>query len=266
MLITKMHSYGNDYCILLYDDKTDYKKLSKKICDRILGIGALGLIVIKLKPELEMLLYDDLGNRKAMDLNALLCFSKYIFDNKLIRKNNFNVIFSNAIYNIEKENSEFILNMGAPNYNNAMLHINDSIDSFGRVLKIDDANITFYSLYLGDIHTIIIVDDFNLDVINKKDLIINNKLFEAKTNLHYVKIIDKNNIELNSFDKNCNYLLSSVGGAAAALIVLNKLRLVYKNITVNFKYGNIKAEIKKDKIYVKGNALKIFECEFKEEI
>lgn len=265
MLVNKMQAYGNDFCVVEFEHNVNYEALSKSICDRRLGVGGLGLIVVKTTPDLEMFIYDSFGKRAAMDINALFCFAKYVTDYRLVRKSIFDVIFSNTKYNITKEDNGFVLNMGMANYNNAMLRINDSISSFGRVIRIDNDSITIYSLYVGDIHTIIIVDDFEAKIVEKASLIINNPLFKNKTNVHFVKVLDKGNIEIKSYDKNNNYLLSSAGGAAASAFALNKLKLIYKNVNVEFEMGSLSVELKKDKALVKGNSIKVFECEYKGE-
>ncbi|MBR4496030.1 MAG: diaminopimelate epimerase [Acholeplasmatales bacterium] len=267
MKIIKMQAYGNDFCLTSFENNVDYKELAKKVLDRRLGVGGLGLIVVKIEPNLEMFIYDSLGNKAMMDSNALLCFSKYIYENNLIRKKAFNVIMANTKYSVEIEDDSYILNMGEANYNNSMLHISDPINSFGRVLRLNsNDSITTYSLYLGDVHTIVLVDDFNSKIIDNVDLIINNSIFKNKTNVHFVKIIDKGNIEIKSFDKFSNYLLSSASGAGASALALNKLKLTFKNINVKFELGSVSVEIKKDKALVKGNSVKVFECEYKEEI
>ncbi len=266
MKVIKMQAYGNDYCLIEHKPNLDYEKLAIKICNRNLGVGGKGLIVVKIMPYLEMFLYDFSGKRQSMDTNALMCFSKYVVENDLIRKKSFDVICSNTKYNITVDNDGYILNLGTPNYNNSMLHISDSISSFGRALKLSDGNlVTIYSLYLGDIETIVIVDNFNDSIINKKDMIINNILFKNKTNVHFVKIIDKGNIIIKSYDKFGNYIKSSLGGAASALQALNKLKLTFKKINVEFELGNIKVELIKDKALICGNSHKVFECEYKEE-
>ena len=174
---------------------------------------------------------------------------------------------ANTKYSVEIEDDSYILNMGEANYNNSMLHISDPINSFGRVLRLNsNDSITTYSLYLGDVLTIVLVDDFNSKIIDNVDLIINNSIFKNKTNVHFVKIIDKGNIEIKSFDKFSNYLLSSASGAGASALALNKLKLTFKNINVKFELGSVSVEIKKDKALVKGNSVKVFECEYKEEI
>ncbi len=266
MKVTKMQAYGNDFCLIDYDSTIDYSSLAKNLLDRRLGVGGLALIAVKIKPDLEMFIYDTYGKRAMMDLNALMCFSKYVIDNKLVRKKDFDVIASNVKYNVSLEDDSYIINMGVANYNNSMLHINDPINSFGRVLRLDsDNSVTIYSLYLGDIHTVILVDDFDAKIIDKVDLIINNPLFKNKTNVHFVKVIDKGNIKIKSYDKNLNYLLSSAAGAAAAQSVLNKLKMTFKIVNVSFELGNVEVELKKEKALVKGNAKKVFECEYKEE-
>ena len=265
MKIIKMQAYGNDFCLTEFENNKDYSAISKKVLDRRLGIGGLGLIVVKVKPDLEMLLYNPDGKRLPMDLNALMCFSKYVFESSIVRKKEFDVIMANAKYKVNVENG-YVVNMGEANYNNSMLHINDPIKSFGRVIRLNNSlSVTIYSLYLGDIHTIVLVDDFDAKIINDVDLSINNSLFKNKTNVHFVKVLDKKNILIKSYDKEGNNLLSSAAGAAAASVALNELKLVYKETCVKFELGSVDVEIKKDKALVKGNSVKVFECEYKEE-
>ena len=68
MQISKMHSSGNDFCIVDFIEKTDFKSLAVKICNRKLGVGADGLIVVKRSPRLEMLYYNMDGSTSSMYL------------------------------------------------------------------------------------------------------------------------------------------------------------------------------------------------------
>ena len=119
MKIIKMQAYGNDFCLTPFENNVDYKELAKKVLDRRLGVGGLGLIVVKIEPNLEMFIYDSIGNKAMMDSNALLCFSKYVYENKLIRKKEFNVIMSNAKYIVEAEDDSYVLNNFALSVNGA---------------------------------------------------------------------------------------------------------------------------------------------------
>ena len=47
MRVHKMHACGNDYCLVAYEPGIDYKELAIKLCNRKLGVGAEGLIVVK---------------------------------------------------------------------------------------------------------------------------------------------------------------------------------------------------------------------------
>ena len=40
-----MHSSGNDFCIIDFKERTDFKSLAIKLCNRKLGVGADGLII-----------------------------------------------------------------------------------------------------------------------------------------------------------------------------------------------------------------------------
>ena len=86
MQVLKMHACGNDFCLVEYDPKINYKELAIKILNRRTGIGAEGLIVVKQSP-LEMLVYSKDGKKELMSGNGIRCFAKYCLDKKIIKKN-----------------------------------------------------------------------------------------------------------------------------------------------------------------------------------
>ena len=49
MKFTKMHSLGNDFCII-EDCDLEFGKFAKEILDRHVGVGADGLIVVRRRP------------------------------------------------------------------------------------------------------------------------------------------------------------------------------------------------------------------------
>ena len=77
MKFSKYHGYGNDFIIGTYQEGIDYEKLAIRICDRHTGIGADGLIILKLD-NLEMMFYNADGYRGAMCGNGIRCLVKYI--------------------------------------------------------------------------------------------------------------------------------------------------------------------------------------------
>jgi diaminopimelate epimerase len=89
----KCHGLGNDY-ILVNDIEwniPENKKadLARKLCERNFSVGADGLIYIcnSGKADIRMRIFNDDGSEAEMCGNGIRCFSKYVYENKIIHTN-----------------------------------------------------------------------------------------------------------------------------------------------------------------------------------
>ncbi|MBE6137758.1 MAG: diaminopimelate epimerase [Erysipelotrichaceae bacterium] len=268
MHIVKMHGCGNDYIVVEYEEGISYSNLSKKLCDRRLGVGADGLIVAKRNP-FDIEIYGSDGSDIPMSTNGIICYAKYCLDKGYITKNKIDVITDIGKIKVQIENEDSFMasiNMGTPIYNNQSLFISDPLDSFGRILNIGDSNIISYSVFLGTVHTVIFVDDFDCNALRLASEISNYRIFNRKTNVNFVKIIDCNNIEIRTYERGIGWVLSSGSGSCAAAAVANELELVDMRLMAHQEYGSYQIEInRKGEVYITGPSIKVFECDIKEE-
>ena len=149
MFVEKMHECGNDFVLVEYESGNDYSTIAKKICDRRLGVGADGLIVVKSKP-LEMIPYKSDGTIDKNCTSGIRCFAKYCYLH-LLAKKKFTFILGMKKIKVditEEDPFRCIIDMGIPNFKNQMLYVSDVLDCFGRVLKVDDGMVNTYSLFL----------------------------------------------------------------------------------------------------------------------
>ncbi len=263
----KMHSCGNDFCIINEEKNLDYSKLATKICDRKYGVGADGLIIVKKNP-LEMIIYDSCGNRENMNVNALCCFARYVLEKTFVSEKTFDVITFLGLYNLKVNNKDYsvTINMKKPYFQNSIMHICDDVNSFGRIITINKYSLTTYSLFLGSTQSIIFVDDLNSNVLDYAKDLANNRIFKRKANINFVHIIDENNIEIKTFDKNKGFILSSGEGASASVIVTNKLKLTNNKVKVTTQAEDILVNIdKKENVFLQISAKFAFIGDIKED-
>lgn len=267
MLVEKMHGCGNDFCVISYNENIDYSKLALRLCNRKTGIGSDGLVVVKDKP-LEMLFYNADGSRAPMCGNGIRCFSKYVYDHKLIKRNKFDVMTGAGKMIIEITSTDPFMckvNMGSPIFNNSSIYVSDNLDSFGRLLEVNDLKVTAYSFFMGTIHTVIFVDDFKSEILSYAEEICFNKRFTKQTNVNFVQIIDKGHIKVKTFERGVGWTLACGTGCCASVVATSRLGLTYKNVDVELELGHLEIEVKKDNVFMIGPAVKVFECDFKEE-
>ena len=262
----KFQCLGNDYIVIEELNCVNYNKLSVSLCDRKKGIGALGLIVIS-KDYSKYTYYNDQGvicNRIGIGLMEYLEYIKLKGIN-LKKKIKFVASFGEIEASMDGKNN--IIDMGKPLYKNQILAINDGIDSFGRLLKVEDFHYTIYSLYLGEIYTIVFVDDLNSYICNNGELIAYNKLFKKKTNVCFVKKIDEQNIEVKVFDYINKYNEFNVLALGACALVGKNLRILESNVNVYVDNECVNVKIdRKENVTISGKSTLVYTGNIGDEI
>ncbi|CEK35636.1 diaminopimelate epimerase [[Clostridium] sordellii] len=267
----KLHGVGNDFIAIdgRFDniDSNDYSDLAKRVCHRHFGIGADGLLVVKNSDvcDVEMVYYNSDGSRANMCGNGLRCFCKFVYDNNIVNENEFTVYTLDGVkkisLNIYNDKINTIrVNMGKANFNPKNIPVNTDKEVFiNEKLVIDNKEFIVSSVLMGVPHTIVFVDEINKkDIYSYGELIEKNKVFPQNTNVNFVKIDDRDNIKVYTWERGCGYTLGCGTGMTASVIVANYLDKVDNIVNVSSEGGTVKIEILDD-VYMIGNAVKICE-------
>lgn len=267
----KLHGVGNDFIAIdgRFDniDSNDYSDLAKRVCHRHFGIGADGLLVVKNSDvcDVEMVYYNSDGSRANMCGNGLRCFCKFVYDNNIVNENEFTVYTLDGVkkisLNIYNDKINTIrVNMGKANFNPKNIPVNTDKEVFiNEKLVIDNKEFLVSSVLMGVPHTIVFVDEINKkDIYSYGELIEKNKVFPRNTNVNFVKIDDRDNIKVYTWERGCGYTLGCGTGMTASVIVANYLDKVDNIVNVSSEGGTVKIEILDD-VYMIGNTVKICE-------
>lgn len=267
----KLHGVGNDFIAIdgRFDNKdsNDYSDLAKKVCHRRFGVGADGLLVVKTSDisDAEMVYYNSDGSRANMCGNGLRCFCKFVYDNNIVKDTEFSVYTLDGIkkisLNIESEKNYTIrVNMGKPNFNPKNIPVNTNKEVFIKEkLLIDNKEVEVSSILMGVPHTIVFVDELiKEDIYKYGKLIEENEIFPNKTNVNFVKVDDKDNIHVYTWERGCGYTLGCGTGMTASVILANYLGKTNEIVNVKSEGGSVRIELLDD-VYMIGNAVKICE-------
>ncbi|OXX85015.1 diaminopimelate epimerase [Paraclostridium benzoelyticum] len=267
----KLHGVGNDFIAIdgRFDNKdsNDYSDLAEKVCHRRFGVGADGLLVVKTSDisDVEMVYYNSDGSRANMCGNGLRCFCKFVYDNNIVKDTEFSVYTLDGIkkisLNIESENNYTIrVNMGKPNFNPKNIPVNTNKEVFIKEkLLINNKEVEVSSILMGVPHTIVFVDELiKEDIYKYGKLIEEHEIFPNKTNVNFVKVDDKDNIHVYTWERGCGYTLGCGTGMTASVILSNYLDKVNKIVNVKSEGGSVRIELLDD-VYMIGNAVKICE-------
>jgi len=91
--------------------------------------------------------------------------------------------------------------------------------------------------------------------------------FPNRINVQFVNVIDRNNIQIEIWERGAGYTLASGSSSCAAAGVAHKLDLCDQNILVSMPGGELQIELSPDfTVTMKGPATRVFEGEFNREI
>lgn len=265
---TKMQGLGNDFIILDYEEykKTNLSpdKLALKLCDRHFSIGADGLIISNLNTknaDIGWIFYNSDGTIAQMCGNGIRCFAKYVYDKKIISKNEFSVNTEAGIIVPQiLDNGKIKVNMSKPILETKKIPINVE-NNLNFTIKICDKTFIANAISMGNPHCVIITDeDTKFAALKYGAEIENHKLFPEKTNVEFIKIVSRNEINLDVWERGCGITLACGTGACASVVASILNGLCDNTVKVNLPGGQLLIEwngTKKDTnfdVYMTGRA------------
>jgi diaminopimelate epimerase len=272
MKFTKMHGAGNDY---IYIDAQKEKiqnpsVLAVKLSDRHFGIGGDGLVLIhpSEKADFRMQMFNSDGSEAEMCGNAIRCVAKFAYDKKLTSKKTIAIETLSGIKNIDLIFDEAgkvtgaTVDMGAPVFEPKLIPVNMDGDRIvNRPLEVDGKTYNITCVSMGNPHCAVFLDEIqSLDLNTLGPKFENHKVFPKRINAEFIKIIDRDNIELRVYERGAGETLACGTGACAAVVASYINGYTNNEVNVSLKGGLLK--IKYDNaVIMTGNAVTVFEGE-----
>ncbi len=261
--ITKMQGLGNDFIIVDYSEfeKTGIpmSDLAKKLCDRNFGIGADGMIIPNLTPvaqfyqdskkefipDIGWYFYNADGSTAQMCGNGIRCFAKYVKDKHLVHSNQFSVATLAGIIVPEiLEDGDVKVNMSKPILTPEKIPFNGEVN-LNYNLEINNKNFKINAVSMGNPHCIIFTED-DSDLLEMAKtygpIIENHPLFPEKTNVEFIKVISKSEMELRVYERGCGITLACGTGACASVVAGILNNLTENKVKVNLLGGSLTIE------------------------
>lgn len=276
--ITKMQGCGNDFVILDYEEfkkmNLSMSEVAKKLCDRHFGIGADGLIIPNTNEEnadIGWFFYNSDGTTAQMCGNGMRCFAKYVYDKKLVDKNEFSVKTLAGIMTPKiLENGEVRVNMSKPILEPEKIPF---IPHNNLNYKISVKNMIFEgnAVSMGNPHFVIFVSPEDEPMKLAKEygpLIEVAAEFPEKTNVEFIKIKSYKKIQLAVWERGCGITLACGTGACASVVagilngyIENSIEVQLPGGIVHIDWAGSKDDTNHD-VFLTGLAEYVFEAEY----
>ncbi len=270
----KYHGLGNDYIVM--DPKKIGLKLStenvKLICDRNFGIGSDGILYGPIFEDNNICLriYNPDGSIAEKSGNGVRIFSRYLVESKYVTEPEFSFKTDGGIVEISvlKEDASLIkVNMGGITFTSSKIPVNGpEREVIDEKLTIGGKDYNVTCLSIGNPHCVIPMKEISKEkAVAIGPLVENNSSFPNRINVQFLKVIDKENIQIEIWERGAGYTLASGSSSCAAACAANKLGYAGNNITVHMPGGKIKVEIINGKIFMTGPVASVSEGNFTEE-
>lgn len=285
MKFTKMHGCGNDYIYINgAGEKIEQEKkgeLVRKLSDRHFGIGGDGVIFIhpitdemqktlEQQVDFEMEMFNADGTRAEMCGNGIRCVAKYVYDKGLTDKTSISIISCGKVKHLEltvkdgKARSVRV-NMGAPVLRSGDIPvISDKEECINEEIAVNGEKFKMTCVSMGNPHAVIFMEEIaNLDLEKIGPLFENHKCFPNRTNTEFVKILDRNTVEMRVWERGTGETLACGTGACAVVTACILNGLTAQEVTVKLLGGelNIRWDRENNQIFMTGPAETVFDGE-----
>ncbi len=261
--LKKYHGLGNDYLVLdpIKNTLALQSRNIEMLCRRNFGVGADGLLYgpIWENGKIKVRVFNSDGSEAEQSGNGVRIFAKYLLDEGYIRERKFALDLQAGGVEVEflqEDGSIMRVNMGRPVYAGPQLPLN-GLD--GEVvnahLRFWDNDYNTTCLSVGNPNCVIMMEEVTPQ--KAKSLgpyVERSPYFPNRMNMQLCKVIDRNNLVIEIYERGAGYTLASGTGACAAAAAAKRMGLVDEKVTVHMQGGDLTVEIDETgSIYMTGS-------------
>ena len=274
MKFTKMQGCGNDYVYVNgFTEKLspeEKPEIVRSLSDRHFGIGGDGVIFINPAEEadFEMEMYNADGSRGEMCGNGIRCVGKYMYDYGLTDKEAISVETLAGIKYLQFfiENGKVAkvkVDMGSPILTPAEIPVvAEGERAVDEPIVVDGTEYRMTCISMGNPHAIVYVDDVkNLPIEKIGPSFEKHERFPNRVNTEFVKVLDRNTVEMRVWERGSGETLACGTGACATAVACILNGLTEEKVTVKLLGGDLEIEWdrEKNKVFMTGPAKVVFD-------
>jgi diaminopimelate epimerase len=244
----KIQASGDDYiCINLEKNTLEEKHLptlAQKICDRRLGVGGEGLIIITQDEEhrISARVLSAQGTEGEECGAALQCAARYAFDSGLVTSKDFSIKRGQRSVGLEIiDSSNIRQDMGPPLALDGEKEIRELSDAvFTRSIFVDNHEYSCTPVVFEQPQAVLFVTGFGLSLQKLAKKIENNPLFPGGAGgVCFVRLFSREELQVRSFRRNEKELHACPKTAAASLVAAALNGFAEREAVVHLRGGDL---------------------------
>ena len=245
---TKYHALGNDYIVIhpeYFKNEID-RDVIRLICNRHYGIGSDGILLGPFESEscdFGLRIFNPDGSEAEKSGNGLRIFTRFLLDNSISSRHSFTVETAGGKVKCEvsSDGHSVKVEMGKVSFKSEDIPVTGpSREVLNETMSIDGHKMKYCAATVGNPHCIVLSEA--PDPVEARRLgpqIENDPRFPQRTNVQFMRIIDRNNIQIEIWERGAGYTLASGSSSTAAAAVAFRLDLCDSDITAHMPGGQI---------------------------
>ncbi|HWD93473.1 MAG TPA: diaminopimelate epimerase [Verrucomicrobiae bacterium] len=277
MRFWKYHALGNDYIVMDANDLPAPLTIEqvKIICHRNFGVGSDGILLGPLpsaKAPFGLRIYNPDGSQAEKSGNGLRIFSRYLWDRKLVGEKEFTIETAGGVVKstVFDGGKMVRVEMGKITFwSNEIPVAGPRREVINEQISVGGETFTFCAASVGNPHCVVVgrvaprapnpipaetarAQQRALPELSESlarqfgPLLEVHPNFPNRTNVQFLKVLDRANIQIEIWERGAGYTLASGSSSSAAAAVAHKLGLCDGSITVHMPGGQLAIEIGKD--------------------
>lgn len=280
MLFAKLHALGNDFLVVEDPprvEEADLPEISRRMCERHTGAGADGLLLLRQvngqADRYRFRIFNADGSEAEISGNGLRCAAAYLFHRQ--RVNGTNVIFETVAGErscdlVQRDGNLFELRteMGEPRFSSRDIPFDDGQEHeyiIDYPLSISRRVYHVTCVSVGNPHCDIFVERFfpaRIEWHQVGQELEHHPFFPHRTNVEFIRVLNRQEIEVLFWERGVGETLSSGSGSCAAAVAAILKGLTERKVRVWTSLGSLVVEWEKDRIFQTGPAQLVFEGNF----
>jgi diaminopimelate epimerase len=269
MKYDKYHGLGNDYIVIepaACNGRLTVDQI-RRICHRQCGLGADGILLGPLEDDqsdARVRIFNPDGSEAEKSGNGLRIFARFLWDRGFAGTSGMRLRTAGGLVRCRMNASSGMisLEMGVAAFDSPSIPVAGPIrEVLNEEIKVNADALLISAAGIGNPHCVVFRPEVSEEEARRIGPLLEcHSQFPARTNVQFVKVLDRSRIRIEIWERGAGYTLASGTSSAAAAAVSHRLGFCGDDITVCMPGGELAVHIKPDySITITGPVVKVAE-------